>query len=674
MSCGPLGHTFRLLDGYVGWEAVPGAVTQLQGFGEGEALELALDEPDALDPGALLAWLPPSRLARGCGGCERYLVTSGDDGRVLTHRCSDGWAPIAGVFGRVGALRNGVALAVRGHLLAVADHDAGRVWVLGASGEQILATIEIVGPRAVALTPWGELLVAVDGGAHLLRYDRGGIPLGALAAAVPAEPVDRLAIGSDCNVYLVTNDGRALRLYRAAHDAHAFERATLATLADAFEASGVLAADPDVGFCLREPGRDGLPVDRCWDWSGDALPAGAVAPPPPPPRARVGQLLTVALDSGFPRTRWHRVRIDAEVPPKTRLWADVASSEDPDPPNQGDPSVDPEWSAFDPGTLHPTDWQVTKADAPLDFLVRQPPGRYLFVRLRFKGDGKATPSVRRIRIDLPRSTSLERLPAVFRETPEAEDFTERFLSLFDATIEQIDRAIERVPALLDTDGVPDDVLPWLGSFLDIVFDPVWTPRQRRDLLRQAPQLYRKRGTRAGLVDPFRALTGSEPTILELFASRAWGAVARTARVGSVRLFSRADARFRLGGSRLGAAPIRSFGNPDQDPHGVEAFRLSVLLPPSAVGSDPQARERLVQLVARLKPAHTVASLRLGAGAFVVGTTAAVGVDTVLGGLPEPVLGTNARLSRTSVLGPPRAGRRAGLTIGAAVLGPQAVVA
>ena len=102
------------------------------------------------------------------------------------------------------------------------------------------------------------------------------------------------------------------------------------------------------------------------------------------------------------------------------------------------------------------------------------------MRLRLTGDGKATPVVRRIRLDFPRVTSLEFLPPVYREQPDAEDFTERFLSLFDASIAELDRAIERAPALLDADGVPDEVLPWLGSFLDVAFDRAWDAGTARD--------------------------------------------------------------------------------------------------------------------------------------------------------------------------------------------------
>src|SRR5262249_7687676 len=151
----------------------------------------------------------------------------------------------------------------------------------------------------------------------------------------------------------------------------------------------------------------------------------------------------------------------------------------------------------------------------------------------------------------------ESLPPVYRETPEAEDFTERFLSLFDATIGDLDRAIERGPALLDIDGVPDELLAWLGAFLDIVLDPAWDPVRRRAILHAAPDLYRRRGTVAGLIETIRLVTGATPLIEEFPLERAWGAIGRETRLGAVRLFGRAHTRFRLDASRLCEATIRS---------------------------------------------------------------------------------------------------------------------
>jgi phage tail-like protein len=404
-------------------------------------------------------------------------------------------------------------------------------------------------------------------------------------------------------------------------------------------------------------------------------------PPPAPPYHDQGQLLTTAIDSGIPRCRWHRVQIDADVPPGTSISVAVATSETESVLPLAN-SRDTEWQDFAAGVPHPLDWQIAQPGA-LDFLIDQPPGRYLYLRLRLKRDTERTPVVRRVRLDFPRVTSLDYLPAVYRDNPEAEDFTERFLALFDAAIADLDRAIDRAPALLDPEGVPDEVLPWLGSFLDIVFDPAWEPDLRREILRALPRLYRRRGTIAGLIDAINVVFGFEPTIQELAAERNWGSVAKpdgtlsqnAARLGAVRLFGRSRARFRLNTSSLGNAPLRSYGNPNNDALLAQVFRFRVLAPAHRI-TTANARAGLERLVASQKPAHTVATIRFGGDGFIVGNTSAVGVDTTLGPLPPSVIGKagNFRLHRMSVLWHGKHGTRKGITLNkTSVVGIRTVV-
>src|SRR5439155_5930031 len=245
---------------------------------------------------------------------------------------------------------------------------------------------------------------------------------------------------------------------------------------------------------------------------------------PEPPRLETkGQLLTGPLDSGIPRCRWHRVRMDADVPVGTSLELAVATNEDLHAAPQGDKKRNLGWEDFEPGVPHFSDWTAGPRGSK-DFLIEQPPGRYLYVRLRLLGSGTDTPRVRRIRIDFPRVTSLEHLPDVYRENPKAEDFTERFLSLFDATIEDLDGVIQRYPALLDPSGVPAQVLPWLGGFFDVAFNPKWDAAKRREILKAVPGLYRQRGTVDGLKAAVKLAFGVEPVIQESFSTAVWGAL------------------------------------------------------------------------------------------------------------------------------------------------------
>jgi hypothetical protein len=153
------------------------------------------------------------------------------------------------------------------------------------------------------------------------------------------------------------------------------------------------------------------------------------------------------------------------------------------------------------------------------------------------------------------------------------------------------------------------------------------------------------------------------SIEELSSAGPWGSVAsnactreapaslgRPARLGSVRLFSRTRSRFYLGRSALGSAPLRSYGNPDQDPFATGAYRFRVLSPPLSDNS-PQQIQRLTNLIEAQSPAHTVASIRVGGTGFLLGEWSSVGVDTAFVPVAAPVLGSggNIRLNRMSVL-------------------------
>ena len=581
MTCVTGTATFRLLDAYVGWDSA--SAQGLVGLDQPEGLMLALAQAD----GGLSAWeiarrFGSPRLARGCGPCEWYVATG--TGRVLRRdRCALEFQPVW-PDGCAFPIVRATAVAARRHAFAVADAGARRVWLFDGAG-RARAEIALERPGPLAFTHTGGLLVAISGTTTLVRHSPTGDDLGSLRIRIAGE-ITHLVLAPDCSHWAVVraDDGRTV-VFSAAPGGDSFVRATLEELRAALPELPIAALGAD-GFCLEDAHASGFPVRRCYDWEGEAI--ADVGAPVEPTRVAQGQLLTEAIDSGRPQCSWHRVRVDADVPRGTGVSVAVATSDVAIPPAQGDAAADPAWQDFDPGIPHPGDWQEAPAGS-LDFLIDQPPGRYLFVRVRLTGHGASTPVVRRVRLDFPRATSFDHLPAIYHRAPEAEDFGERFVSLFDASIEELDSAIERHPALLDVDGVPDEVLPWLGAFLDLAAEPWWGADRHRRLLRAAPDLYRRRGTPRGLADAVEHVFGVRPALSEHAAGRAWAAVGTGARVRGVRLFARARSRMRVGRSELGRAPLRSIGNPDLDPLVADAYRFTVLVPAGAVRGSGQTR-------------------------------------------------------------------------------------
>jgi phage tail-like protein len=718
MSCRRIEPTFRLLDGYVGWDEH--SIKHLSGFDGTEGIQLDLVTPGAIDPSALLAYLSPPRLARACGPCEWYLITPyPPKSRLLRYNsCSESWQPAWSEDCFPEFLEDPVAVTTRRHRVAISDPGADAVFVWTRGGEQLIARITIENPGPLTFTPWGELLVASSD--RIVRISPDGYMLGELTAQLRNREVDRIGVAKDCSIWIITRENNGNhRLWKAEREMSGFASkilmedentnisrhenendpiiwtwsiehdeskelkklwyisrgkpqfipARVEELAKNFRATGVAAASA-IGFCLEKNPGSHKNDCQCFSWFGRPINKDDVKTAPPPERYKLGQLLSKAIDSGVPRCRWHRVRLEADIPTGTSISVAVSTSETKDPELLGDSNSDPQWSEFPAGLPHPDDWDEGP-DNSTDFLIDQPPGRYLFVRLRLIGNGIETPSVLRIRLDFPRATSLDFLPGIYRENPEAEDFTERFLAIFDASVKDLDRKIERYPALLNIDKVHKDVLPWLAGFFDICLNSNWETEKKRKILSNIPELYHKRGTVSGLKKAIQLIFGVEPSLQEIALKRGWGMLGRDARLRSVSLFSRSRARFRLNSSEIGNAPIRSLGDPDADPLASHAHRFEILVPPGPQ-ADSTKSDALNQLVAAQKPAHTLHSIRLGGKGFVLGAWSSVGIDTGSMPLQAPILSGqkgkiwvegNVRLRSVSVLWQSRRGARRGLRVG-----------
>lgn len=307
------------------------------------------------------------------------------------------------------------------------------------------------------------------------------------------------------------------------------------------------------------------------------------------------------------------------------------------------------------GAALPATWFALKPAAPAATTDR---GRYLWVKLRLRGPrdlaaggaalATATPTIRALRIIAPRLSYLDYLPAVYTrrddDDPSGALFLERYLALFEGRLTAVEARYEDVARLLNPFAADDDWLTFVGDWFDVVFDPSW-PRERRALLlAEIFDLYRRRGTAAGIVRFVELYTGHRPELLEGFQVRP--------RPGMV-----------LGClGVLGCAPLGGLdveGASSAELLARHAHRFTLVAPVDDDCDVITVAPAIRALVDAIKPAHTDVDLRVIVPQARVGLASTIGLDFVLGderrrpaplgtthpwaSRPAPVLGVDAVL-------------------------------
>lgn len=244
------------------------------------------------------------------------------------------------------------------------------------------------------------------------------------------------------------------------------------------------------------------------------------------------------IDSGIALSIWHRLFVEAIMPPRcgavlwlaasdrladlidpTTTWyphllGDADTSLIPAAMLEGSPSAVwqsiPTEVAYAPTLLDEDPIQdrqglfmvlVQRANK----VVRNLTGRYLGVRIVLNGDGLNTPEIAGLRAYGSRFSYVEKyLPAVYHEAkfpPAADvdgpctrrDFFERFVDLFEAQFTRIEDRIANAYLLMRSESAPDESLPWLGSWIGIPPDS-YPPGRSRARIQATPDLYKWRGT------------------------------------------------------------------------------------------------------------------------------------------------------------------------------------
>jgi phage tail-like protein len=221
--------------------------------------------------------------------------------------------------------------------------------------------------------------------------------------------------------------------------------------------------------------------------------------------------LTQPLDGRDPDCVWHRLMLDARIPPETKIevWSRAANREDdlplqqwrlePAPYLRSDGSEIPFLRARNAGNGSRSAC-VTLGDGTWELLFQRARGRYLQLRVRLSGDERATPRLRAMRAYYPRFSYLSNyLPSVYREDEHSASFLDRFLANLEGLHTTLEDKLASAQVLFDVRSAPHEALDWLASWFDVALDPSWDEAKRRIFICHAMEFFQYRGTRRGLM-------------------------------------------------------------------------------------------------------------------------------------------------------------------------------
>jgi phage tail-like protein len=207
-----------------------------------------------------------------------------------------------------------------------------------------------------------------------------------------------------------------------------------------------------------------------------------------------GTCKSPTIDSGLPGCRWHCIDIDADIPKSSSIEISLKISED-----------GTNWKKWPGSTVTPEDLRYVP--------VRATGGRYLSLEIKMRRGGEDVPVLRNVSVNYPRPSYLNYLPAVFQNDSASRDFLERFLSIFESEMYDLEETIANVPVFFDPSKAPERFVPWLAEWVSLDLYQLLRERNREYILR-AMEFYKQKGTVNGLASLVSFLTGKECCVKE----------------------------------------------------------------------------------------------------------------------------------------------------------------
>lgn len=470
-------------------------------------------------------------------------------------------------------------------------------------------------PRAVAIED--DTVYVLDGNTHhVCLFDTTGHLLGVVVTGSPNPSGLAVKAGA---IYLGDNDTRRIGVYRRNAGGSYFHSGDAAGYEGPVAA---LAIEPRGGL-LVSPGGGLAPLRLSLDGS----------------HRNTGLLWSDALSLDAAQHFWNRLHATIELPAATHVQFFLVTKPPAPPVNPSDPLP------------FPAPWRAIGVDIT-DFFIGGDKTSSIWIGAQVSNDAHGTPALAQLRLDFDQESYLTDLPFVYRGG-ECDNFLLRFLSLFESFFGEMESHIDAIPALLDPQAAPHEVLPWLASFLALDLPESWSDAQQRAAIAKAFERYGRRGTAAALIEVLSSDAGVRAVIDEPIQNMGWwsmpapSASCEPAAAGqwidgadSVLGFNTVLASAEPQGAVAGTTAIldqaqlissAEFGTTLFD---SAAYQFTVQVYRSEIDC-PGRLERVRAVLDREKPAHTTYQLCVIEPGVRIGYKSRLGIDTVIGGEPAP---------------------------------------
>ena len=155
------------------------------------------------------------------------------------------------------------------------------------------------------------------------------------------------------------------------------------------------------------------------------------------------------------------------------------------------------------------------AGANLEFKLVDSEQKALTVVSQHPEPGDELTPPKTIKVEIATRPWINYLPGIYQDADEENaDFLRRFLLISAHLTSGVEEHLEFVHELFDPRVTQARWLPWLASWLAMPLLEGWSEEKRREIIQRTPELYRKRGTAAGLELALRLFAGIRAKIHE----------------------------------------------------------------------------------------------------------------------------------------------------------------